>query len=104
VRVVIKKLVWDEWNITHIARHGITPNEVEEICRTNSQTEVANKGRMRVTRLTKKRRIISTFLDPEPKDDVYYPVSARDASKKERRSYKIWSKGVKNQYDDNDTA
>ncbi len=91
--VVIKKLIWDEWNVAHIARHNVLPEEVEEICRTNSQTEVANKGRVRITGLTKKGRMTSTFLDPELEDGIYYPVSARDASKKERRSYKIWRKG-----------
>lgn len=91
--VVIKKLIWDEWNVAHIAHHNVLPGEVEEVCRTNSQTEIANKERVRITGLTKKGRIISTFLDPEPEHGVYYPVSARDASKKERRSYKIWSKG-----------
>lgn len=89
----IKKLIWDEWNTIHIARHDVIPDEVEEICQTNSQTEVANKGRIRITGLTKKGRVISAFLDPEPEVCIYYPVSARDASKKERKNYEIWSKG-----------
>ena len=95
--VVVKKLIWDDWNVAHIASHNVLEEEVEEICRTNSQTEVANRGRVRITGLTRKGRIISTFLDPEPEDGVYYPVSARDASKKERRSYRIWSKGGEKQ-------
>jgi hypothetical protein len=28
----IKKLIWDSWNIAHIARHHITPDEVESVC------------------------------------------------------------------------
>lgn len=93
MNVVIKKLVWDEWNITHIARHTIIPNEVEEICQASSQVENANKGRIRITGVTKKGRIISAFLDPEPEKGMYYPVSARDASRKERRNYQTWIKG-----------
>ncbi len=88
----IKRLVWDDWNETHIAEHEVIPDEVEEICQANSQTEGAKKGRIRVTGLTKNGRLISVFLDPEPEDGVYYPVSARDASKKERRSYVAWRK------------
>jgi len=93
VEIIIKKLVWDAWNISHIARHSVLSEEVEEICQTNSQTKVANKGRVRITGLTKKGRIISAFLDPEQEDGIYYPVSARDASKKERKDYDRWSKG-----------
>jgi uncharacterized DUF497 family protein len=91
--IFIRYLVWDEWNRAHIARHNVTPDEVEEICLTaNPQTEDAKKGRIRVTGLTKKGRIISAFLDPEPEKGVYYPVSARDASKPERKSYNEWRK------------
>jgi uncharacterized DUF497 family protein len=86
----VRELIWDNWNIEHIARHNVLPEEVEDICQTNPQTESANKGRIRVTGVTSKGRIISAFLDPEPKPASYYTVSARDASKKERQSYKDW--------------
>ena len=89
----IKHLIWDDWNVTHIARHGVIPEEVEEVCQLNPQAEDAKKGRLRITGLTQKGRTISAFLDPEPERGVYYPVSARDASKKEREDYKVWSKG-----------
>ncbi len=88
--MLVHKLIWDAWNVTHIAHHSVTPQEVEEICQANSQTEVANKGRIRITGNTSKGRIISAFLDPEPKEHVYYTVTARDASKKERRAYEEW--------------
>jgi hypothetical protein len=29
---VIQKLIWDEWNISHIARHDVSPEEVEQVC------------------------------------------------------------------------
>jgi uncharacterized DUF497 family protein len=89
----IKRLIWDDWNVTHIARHHVTSQEVEEVCHANSQTEGAKKGRIRITGLTQKGRLLSAFLDPEPEEGVYYPVSARDASKKEREDYTAWSKG-----------
>lgn len=92
-RIVIKRLIWEAWNIAHIAAHTVTPEEVEAVCQANPQFEEAKKGRLRVTGLTKKGRLISVFLDPEPEEGVYYPVSARSASKPERRSYRAWSKG-----------
>ena len=91
--IVIKHLVWEEWNIEHIAQHDVLPEEIEEVCQANPQTSGAKKGRIRVTGRTKKGRLISLFLDPEPEEGVYYPVSARVASRKERRAYEAWIKG-----------
>ena len=85
--------MWDAWNSAHIARHTVLPEEVEEVCKANPRTEEADKGRIRVTGLTQKGRMLSAFLDPEPEEGVYYPVSARSASKKERKEYRAWSKG-----------
>ena len=28
----IDELLWDDWNIEHIAGHGVEPDEVEEAC------------------------------------------------------------------------
>ncbi len=28
----IHELIWDDWNEEHIARYGVTPKEVEDIC------------------------------------------------------------------------
>lgn len=91
--LVVRQLIWDAWNTAHIARHTVTPDEVEEICQKGPQAEEANKGRFRVTGITSKGRIISAFLDPEPAKGVYYTVTARDASKKERRAYEAWLEG-----------
>jgi Uncharacterized protein conserved in bacteria len=91
--VIIKRLIWEEWNIAHIARHNVVPEEVEEVCLADPYMSGAKKGRICAIGYTKKRRIIALFLDPEPEDGVYYPVSARDASKKERSVYNTWSKG-----------
>ncbi len=27
----ITQVAWDEWTVEHIARHGVTPDEVEEV-------------------------------------------------------------------------
>jgi len=35
----IKKLIWDLWNIAHIARHEVIPEEVEDSCHNNPKTE-----------------------------------------------------------------
>ena len=30
--IYVRQLIWDPWNVPHIARHGITPEEAEEVC------------------------------------------------------------------------
>jgi hypothetical protein len=30
--IVISRLIWDSWNVAHIARHEVVPDEVEEVC------------------------------------------------------------------------
>lgn len=30
--LVVRRLVWDPWNVAHIACHEVTPEEVEEVC------------------------------------------------------------------------
>lgn len=30
--VIIRELLWDDWNEEHISQHSVTPEEVEEVC------------------------------------------------------------------------
>lgn len=85
--ISFRKLRWDEWNIAHIARHNVTPDEVEEVCHGDPVIQTGKKGRKLVLGPTKANRIVLAVLDPEGKGK-YYPVTARDASKKERKLYK----------------
>jgi hypothetical protein len=32
MNVEVRRLVWDAWNVPHIARHDVTPDEVEAAC------------------------------------------------------------------------
>ncbi len=40
--MLIKNPIWDEWNIEHIARPGVKPEEVEQACKGKY---LARKGR-----------------------------------------------------------
>ena len=87
--VYIKRLVWDGWNVAHIARHDVTLDEVEEVCHCNPVFRDSYKGRKLVIGPTKLGRMITVALDPEPEmEGVFYPVTAHPASRKERRRYK----------------
>jgi uncharacterized DUF497 family protein len=92
--VAIKRLIWDEWNITHIARHGVTPAEVEIVCQGDFILLKGKKGRLVVIGFNQVERMLAVVLDPEPEGTgVYYPVTARPASRKERRLYQQAKKG-----------
>jgi uncharacterized DUF497 family protein len=83
----ILHLLWDDWNTAHIARHDVTPEEVEQLSQGPYIDGEANKGRIILIGPTAAGRMLAAILDPEPEPGVYYPVSARPASRKERRRY-----------------
>jgi len=86
--VVIKRLIWDPWNIAHIAHHGVTPDAAEEVCHGDPVTSATHHDRLRVVGPADDGRMLTVILDPELDEvGVYYPVSARPASRKERRRY-----------------
>ena len=92
---VIRYLVWDEQNTTHIAGHGVILEEVEEVCRGQPVFRDSYKGRILVIGPTLSGRMITAVLDPEPGlEGAYYPVTARPASRRERRRYSEEKQGT----------
>ncbi len=83
--ILIRRLIWEPSNVTHIARHQVIPEEVEEACHGEHYTDEGKKGRVRLIGPTTSGRILAVILDPEEEEGVYYPVTARPASRKERR-------------------
>ncbi len=94
MQIIIKKLIWDDWNVAHIARHTVIPEEVEEVCKSNPLIQIGNKGRIVVIGLTQADRWLEAVLDPEPEKGTYYVVTAHTANKKERALYKKEKGGV----------
>jgi uncharacterized DUF497 family protein len=82
----IRRLVWDPGNVAHVARHRVTWREVEEACLITPMFSQTYMGRIRVIGPTHTGRMLTVILAPEI-EDVYYPVTARPASRKERRRY-----------------
>lgn len=83
----VDRLIWDEGNIAHIARHDVTPQEVEEVCHGSFITKDAKAGRVMIIGSTKSGSALCIILDPEEQEGVWYPVTARSADKAERRKY-----------------
>jgi uncharacterized protein len=85
--VYVRRLIWDSWNVAHIARHEATPEEVEEACHGDALVQQTYAARLLLIGPTLAGKILAVVRAPESWG-VYYPVPARPASKKERTLYK----------------
>lgn len=82
-RIVVKRLIWDKYNIEHIKKHKVTVEEVEEISRSTVAHKKAKQGRYLIIGRAG-TRILSVVINRKGLG-IYYPVTARDADKDERR-------------------
>lgn len=82
----VNELIWDKWNIDHVARHKVVPTEVEEVCHSDFILEKSYKDRLKITGKTLAGKLLIVILDEERKG-VYYPITARMADKKEKKVY-----------------
>lgn len=98
--ISIAALVWDNFNEAHIwERHQLTRAQVEEVCfgdASNIQLEITYSGRFLIVGPGQNGKLYAIVLGPEG-ENTFYPVSARQASKKERREYAAWKAGIYNE-------
>ncbi len=85
--MLVAQLIWDTGNTEHIARHNVTPDEVEEICEGDPLVQQTKSGRLLVSGKTTAGRFLVVILASKPEPDTYYPVTAYPASGKYRRVY-----------------
>jgi uncharacterized DUF497 family protein len=85
----IRVVVWDAWNEEHIARHGVDPEEVEEMLVglfAPPFIQRARQGTYRALGQTAAGRYLAVFFALRAPGHVY-PITARDMDAKERRAY-----------------
>jgi uncharacterized protein len=82
----IRQLIWNPGNIAHLARHAVTVDEAEEVCHGDPVSLQSYAYRIVLIGPTQAARMLAVILEPVG-DDVYFPVTARPASRKERRYY-----------------
>lgn len=82
-RLVVKKLIWKQWNIEHIQKHNISIQETETAAKNLVAHKRGYKGRYIVIGRCD-RRILSIIIVREKKGE-YFVVTARDADKEERK-------------------
>jgi len=84
----LARLIWDAWNVEHIARHGVFPEDVYIVCHSQVIVRQTYGGRLMVIGPNAKGRLLAVILSPQQDPGVYYPVTARVADKKEQRLYR----------------
>ncbi len=84
--IVIRRLIWDSWNIAHIARHDVTPDEVEDVCHGDYITSQTYRGRIRVVGPTSTGRMLAIILAPR-EQGAYFTVTAHNANIGEQQRY-----------------
>ena len=78
---------WDEWNVDHIARHGIEPHEAETACRSEGRVvRRSREGRYLVYGRTGAGRHVLVVLRPFGQGRARI-ITARDMTERERRFY-----------------
>jgi uncharacterized DUF497 family protein len=89
----IQGFIWPEARIDHIAQHGVTPEEVEEVCFGKAFVQRAKSEGSNpiyyVLGQTEAGRYLFCVVIRFP-DGRGYPITARPMTDKERRRYNQW--------------
>lgn len=83
-RIIIKKLIWDEWNRQHIKKHKVTEEEVSEVGKQLIYHKKSYKNRFLAIGRSGLRLL--TIVVKRISKTTYYVITARDSSNKERRT------------------
>jgi len=93
--MTISELIWSEDRVDHIEKHGVTPEEVEEVCFGKSlvlraKSQGTNPVYYVLGRTTAGRCLFCVIIHfPDGKG---YPVTARPMMAKEKHHYRKWEK------------
>ena len=88
VAIVVRQIIWDDWNIEHISQHNVIPDEVElSLTDEHAIFLRAKQGRIMILGRANKR-LITTILNEQSVEGTFYVITARDMSKNERAFYR----------------
>jgi hypothetical protein len=93
--VRIQALVWPQERIDHIARHGVTPEQMEEVCFgrpivRRAESEGANPVYYVYGQIFAGRYLFGVVI--QFPDGNGFPVTARTMTNKEKQRYRRWKK------------
>jgi uncharacterized DUF497 family protein len=87
-KVLITKIIWDEWNLIHIKKHAVTVNEVEQSLTDNHAVFISGHTNRVLSLGRSGKRLITTILQQQEIKTHFYVVTARDMAKRERIIYR----------------
>ncbi len=82
-RIIVKEIIWESKIIEHIKKHEVKTNEAEFVAFNFGYHQKGYGGKYLLTGRSGGRILTIVVLRREP--GKYFIVTARDASKKERR-------------------
>lgn len=83
----IKGLIWTSDRIEHVEQHGISVEEVEEVCQTDYWIRRGRRRRYLAYGQTESGRYLLVVLKPES-GGKFKVITARDMTDSERRLYR----------------
>ncbi len=84
----VNEIVWDGWNLRHVARHGVAAAQVEQVLLGTPVFVGSYKDRLVAIGPDADERVLAIIIGPTPGVPTsFYVFSARPASRKERRYY-----------------
>jgi uncharacterized DUF497 family protein len=93
--VQIREFIWSQDRVNHIARHGVQPEEVEEVCFGRSLVQRAKSSGKNplyyVLGQTSSGRHLFCVVIQFPGGEGF-PVTARSMTQKEKERYNRWKK------------
>jgi uncharacterized DUF497 family protein len=88
--IAVDQLDWDDWNIEHISRHGVTREDVENAChRVPILFKQSYNNRLVILGPAPDSRNLAVAIGRVPgvSKGLYYVFTARPADRAERRFY-----------------
>ncbi len=80
MRIGVKELVWDEHNSSHISKHSVSVEEVEQVLIGKITAQPGHSNRFLVIGQAKSKRTLTIILAQKDKR-VFYPVIATHTSR-----------------------
>ncbi len=85
--MIINGLQWDDENVEHIARHGVSPREVEDICFGLHISAKSENQRYVLSGQTNEGRYLNVVVEQIGKG-LFRPITAFEMSDNHRRKYR----------------
>lgn len=83
----VRKLIWDTWNVQHISRHHVTPEEVEAVCHEKPIVlRGQQKNRLVLIGPTEENVILTLILESQG-HSTYYVITAYPSDSSDIKLY-----------------